>query len=209
MEDNPRRGDYAVKTIAEGLVEFQEISERLLTDLQEYLEPYRAVLGDGRFREGLNELVAGMLGARSPQMTKAASSAPGQVKEPFSLAKRFYRLMGSDNYSHVEWLKVLQSDARSVVERAGQQQLVVAMDRVNFEQPDAEQVEGISTVYKATSPGADGKARLTSGFPTVLCELVNLSQPAVPYAHFSLTQRRISSVKTEKSSGPLPKRPKS
>ena len=173
-----------MKTIPEGLAEFQEISERLLTDLQEYLEPYRAVLGDGRFRDGLNELVAGMLGARSPQMTKAAGSAPGQVKEPFSLAKRFYRLMGSDNYSPVDWLKALQSDARRVLEQAGQQQWVVAMDMVNFEHPYAEQVEGISTVYKATPPGPDGKARLTSGFPTVLCELVNLSQPAVAYAHF-------------------------
>ncbi len=39
-------------------------------------------------------------------------------------------------------------------------------------------------MYKATPPGPDGKARLTAGFPTVLCELVNGSQPAIPYAHF-------------------------
>lgn len=173
-----------MRTIAEGMGAFQEISERLLRDLQGYLAPYRAVLGDERFRGGLNELVAGMLGAGSPQMTKAASSAPGQVKEPFSLAKRFYRLMSSDNYSHGDWLKALQRDARRVVEQAEEQQLVVALDMVNFEQPYAEQVEGISTVYKTTPPGSDGKARLTSGFPTVLCELVNLSQPAIPYAHF-------------------------
>jgi len=84
----------------------------------------------------------------------------------------------------VDWLKVLQADARRVVEQANPEQVIVALDRVNFEQPYAEQVEGISTVHKATPPGPDGKARLTSGFPTVLCEIVNLRQPAIPYAHF-------------------------
>ncbi len=132
-----------MKTIPEGLAAFQEISERLLTDLKRYLEPYRAVVGDARFGEGLDELVAGMLGAGSPHMTKAAGGAPGQVKVPFSLAKRFYRLMGSANYSHVDWLKVLQADARRVVEQAKVEQVIVALDMVNFEQPYAEQVEGI------------------------------------------------------------------
>jgi hypothetical protein len=173
-----------MKTIAEGLAAFQEISERLLTDLKRYLEPYRAVVRDARYGDGLDELVAGMLGAGSPHMTKAAGSAPGQVKAPFSLAKRFYRLMGSENYSHADWLKVLQADARAVVVQAHPKQVIVALDMVNFEQAYAEQVEGISTVHKATPPGPDGKARLTSGFPTVLCEAVNLLQLAIPYAHF-------------------------
>ena len=173
-----------MKTITEGLAAFQEISERLLIDLKRYLEPYRAVVGDARFGDGLDELVAGMLGAGSPHMTKAAGGAPGQVRVPFSLAKRFYRLMGSTNYSHVDWLKVLQADARRVVGQTKVEQVIVALDMVNFEQPYAEQVEGISTVHKATPPGPDGKARLTSGFPTVLCEIVNLPQPAIPYAHF-------------------------
>lgn len=173
-----------MKTITEGLDAFQKVSERLLVDLGEYLKPYGAVLGDARFAEGLEELVAGMLGARSPQMTKAASSAPGQVKVPFSLAKRFYRLMSSGNYSHADWLKAIQADARAAVEHTAAKRLIVAMDMVHFEQPYAEVVEGISTVYKATPPGPDGKARLTSGFPTILCEIVNLTQPALPYAHF-------------------------
>jgi hypothetical protein len=133
-----------MKTIAEGLEVFQEVSERLLRDLQAYLKPYRAVLSDARFGEGLNELVAGMLGAGSPQMTKAASSAPGPVKTPFSLAKRFYRLMGSEKYSYGDWLKALQSDARAVVEHAAPRQVIVALDMVNFEQPYAQYVEGIS-----------------------------------------------------------------
>lgn len=173
-----------MKTIVEGLAVFQEVSARLLTDLAVYLEGYGAVLGDARFRKGLNELVAGMLGAGCPHMTKAASSAPGQVKAPFSLAKRFYRLMSSENYSSSDWLKALQSDARAVVEQAAPQQVIVALDIVNFEQPYAEHVEGLSTVHKSTPPGPDGKARLTAGFPTVMCEIVNLSQPAIPYAHF-------------------------
>ncbi len=173
-----------MKTIPEGMEAFQEISERLLTDLKKYLAPYRAVVKDARFADGLDELVAGMLGAGSPHMTKAAGSAPGQVKAPFSLAKRFYRLMSSQNYSHADWLKALQDDARALLEQHQPSQVVVALDMVNFEQVYASQVEGISTVHKTTPPGPDGKARLTSGFPTVLCEVVNLPQPAIAYAHF-------------------------
>ena len=45
-----------MKTITEGLDAFQEISERLLVDLKKYIEPYRAVVGDTRFGEGLEEL---------------------------------------------------------------------------------------------------------------------------------------------------------
>ncbi len=77
-----------MKTITEGMEAFQEISERLLRDLKAYLARYRAVVKDARFEDELDELVAGMLGAGSPQMTKAAGSPPGQVKAPFSLAKR-------------------------------------------------------------------------------------------------------------------------
>src|SRR6266508_1679729 len=120
-----------MKTIADGMAAFQEISERLLTDLEKYLEPYRAVVKDARFRNGLNELVAGMLGAGSPQMTKAAGSAPGQVKAPFSLAKRFSRLMSSQNYSHEDWLKALHHNARNIIEDVHPSQIVVAMDMVN------------------------------------------------------------------------------
>lgn len=117
-------------------------------------------------------------------MTKAASSASGQVKAPFSLAKRFYRLMSSENYSHADWLKALQADARAVVDDAKAKTLIVALDMVNFEQPYAKVVEGVSAVRKDTPSGPGGKARLTSGFPTIMCELVNGAQPAVPYAHF-------------------------
>jgi len=127
------------------------------------LEPYGAVLGDARFRKGLNELVAGLLGAGSPHMTKAASSAPGQMKAPFSLAKRFYRRMGSENYGYGDGLKALQSDARVVVEQAAPAQVIVALDMVNFEQPYAEQVEGISTVHKAT-PWPRGESAADNGF---------------------------------------------
>jgi len=168
-----------MKTIPAGREAFQEISERLLTDLKEYLALYRAGVKDG-----LDESVAGMLGDRSPHMTKAAGSAPGQVKAPFALAKRFYRLMSSQNYSHADWLKALQHDARQVREHTHPNQVGVALDMVNFEPVYARQVEGLSPVRKATPPGPEGKARLTSGFPTVLCEMVNLLQPAIPYAPF-------------------------
>lgn len=51
---------------------FKSLSDSLLNDLQEFLEPFAEVLPDAQFRKTLRQFVPGMLAARSPHITKAA-----------------------------------------------------------------------------------------------------------------------------------------
>jgi hypothetical protein len=179
-----------MQRIDEALEAFEAVSEALLAELWEYTEPYAAALPDARFAAGLQLLVAGMLGARSPQLAKAAAHAPQADQDEKALAKRFYRLLNTPRFSHRQWLKLLYADARQVVEDSDVDRVIVALDPVNFEKAYAERIEGISTVYKSTPPGSLPRqdARLTKGYPALLAYIVNLPQPAISYARlFSYT----------------------
>jgi len=179
---------------------FRFVSEALLGQLDEYMEPYASALPDARFSEGLFLLAAGMLAARSPQVSKAAAHAPQDEQEATSLLKRFYRLLKTSRFKHRRWLKVLYADARQVVEAHDKERVVVALDPVNFEKAYAEKIEGISTVRKSTPPGTLPKqeARLTQGYPALMAYIVNLPQPAIPYARlFSYTMPEFLSENRE------------
>lgn len=64
----------------------------------------------------------------------------------------------------------------------------MAVDPVNFEKRYTDKREGISRVYKATPPAADGQARITPGYPALIAQVVKLPYPAVSYAEwFSYT----------------------
>jgi len=135
-------------------------------------------------------LAAGMLAARSPQPSKAAAHAPQGERDETSLMKRFYRLLKTPRFKHRQWLKLLYADARRVVEASDKERVVVALDPVNFEKAYAKKIEGISTVRKSTPPGTLPRqdARLTKGYPALMAYIVNLPQPAIPYARlFSYT----------------------
>jgi hypothetical protein len=94
-----------------------------------------------------------MLGARSPQLAKAAAHAPQADQDEKALAKRFYRLLNTPRFSHQQWLKLLYADARQVVEDSEVDRVIVALDPVNFEKAYAERIEGISLEFitRATS----------------------------------------------------------
>jgi hypothetical protein len=173
-----------MKRIEEALEAFKAISQVLLKELWAYIAPYAEVLPDARFAEGLQLLAAGMLAARSPQPAKAAAHAPQDDQDEKALAKRFYRLLKTPRFKHRQWLKLLYADARSVVESSDVKRVLIALDPVNFEKAYAKRIEGISTVYKSTPPGSVPRqeARLTKGYPALICYTLNLPQPAIPYA---------------------------
>lgn len=179
---------------------FKSVSEVLLGKLNEYMEPYAKALPDARFGEGLLLLAAGMLAARSPQPAKAAAHAPQDEQGETSLMKRFYRLLKTPRFKHRQWLKLLYADAWRVVEASDKERVVVALDPVNFEKAYAKKIEGISTVRKSTPPGTlpRQEARLTKGYPALLAYIVNLPQPAIPYARlFSYTMPEFRSENLE------------
>jgi len=161
---------------------FKEISQGMLDDLDEYLEPYASVMPDARFSSSLRQLVPGLLAGQSPHLTKAAAHTPDQRTTAWARAKRFYRLVNTPSFTYQVWLKPLYADAR-VIAQAEDGRVVVALDPVNLENPYARDVEGISRVRKSTPPGSltDRLARITHGYPAILAQVVNRCQPAIPY----------------------------
>lgn len=141
-------------SLANAFENFKPVSSTMLDDLHAYLEPYAAALPDARFRETLHTFVPGMLAARSPQVTKAAAHAPNDSGDSWALAKRTYRMITSDRYSYRDWARCLYANARRKARAADPDQLVVALDPVNFEKAYAKKIEGISQVYKSTPPGS-------------------------------------------------------
>ena len=103
-------------------------------------------------------------------------------------AKRGYRLLSSDRFTHRSFYKGLYRIARQAVEKEAPSRLVIALDPVNFEKPYTKKLEGVSTVHKATPPDRKGKARQTRGYPAITATVVNTKTPAVSYADwFSYT----------------------
>ena len=161
---------------------FKEISQGMLDDVDEYLEPYASVMPDARFGSSLRQLVPGLLAGQSPHLTKAAAHTPDQRTTAWARAKRFYRLVNTPSFTYRVWLKPLYADARAIAQaEAGR--VVVALDPVNLENPYARNVEGISRVRKSTRPGSltDRPARITHGYPAILAQVVNRPQLTIPY----------------------------
>jgi hypothetical protein len=161
---------------------FKEISQGMMDDLDEYLEPYASVLPDARFGSSLRQLVPGLLAGQSPHLTKAAAHTPDQHTTAWARAKRFYRLVHTPSFTYRVWLRPLYADAWAIAQ-AEDGRVVVALDPVNLENPYARDWEGISRVRKSTPPGSltDRPARITPGYPAILAQIVNRSQPAISY----------------------------
>lgn len=83
-----------------------------------------------------------------------------------------------------------RADAHRIARSAEVDRIIVALDPVNFEKAYAQKIEGISQVYKSTPPGSvpSQDARITNGYPSIIAQIVNTPQLALPYAHlFSYT----------------------
>lgn len=175
-----------MSSIDQVLDSFKRATAPLLEDLKTFLQPFAQVLPDQRYRYSLNQFVPGMLAARSPQVSQAAAHAPQRGVRTWSLAKRIYRLLDTPEFHHRAWLKVLYADARCVADKSDVERIVIAFDPVNFEQPYAEKMEHLSTVWKSTPPGSLPKreTRLTHGYPALIAQTVNLDQPTLPYARW-------------------------
>jgi hypothetical protein len=175
-----------MSSIDQVLVSFKRATTPLLEDLKTFLQPFAQVLPDQRYRYSLNQFVPGMLAARSPQVSQAAAHAPQRGVRTWHLAKRIYHLLDTPAFHHRAWLKVLYADARRVAEASQVERIIIAFDPVNFEQPYAEKMEHLSTVWKSTPPGSLPKreTRLTHGYPALIAQTVNLEQPTLPYARW-------------------------
>ena len=156
----------------------------LIESLREFLEPVLMHLPEKRLREVVLLAVQGIIGAKSPVVTRMARALADEGETIWPLAKRLYRFIWNERFSHRELLKGLYGVAQRTVAEEAPPYLVVALDPVNFEKPYTEKLEGVSTVLKSTPPGPRGQKRLTSGYPAMTATVVNLTEPVITYANW-------------------------
>jgi hypothetical protein len=149
-----------------------------------FLEPVTTRLPEKRLRRVGELAVQGILAARSPLITKMAGGVEGEEGRVLPVARRVYRFLWNNRFTHRDLLKGLYGIAQRVVGQHRPDHLVVAIDPVNFEKPYTRKLDGVSTVMKSTPPGPKGEKRLTSGYPAITATVVNLSEPVITYAQW-------------------------
>lgn len=156
--------------------------------LSEFLAPLTQLLPDQRLRRVAAVAVQGILAGQSPVVAAMAQSVSRQDADPWAAAKRVYRLLDNQRFTHAQLLEGLYAVTCNSVKREAPPYLVVAVDPVNFEKPYTEKSEGVSIVHKSTPPDLRGRARLARGYPAITATVVNTSVPATTYAQwFSYT----------------------
>ena len=156
----------------------------LMDELTAFLEPVLVHLPEKRLREVGKLAVRGIIGAQSPLVTQMARALTRDEETVWPLAKRLYRFIWNERFSHRDLLKGLYGIAQRTVAEHAPSHLVVALDPVNFEKPYTKELEGVSRVMKSTPPGPRGQKRLSWGYPAMTATVVNLPEPVVTYANW-------------------------
>ena len=158
-----------------------------------FLEQMIDAMPDRRLGQVIPLAVQGILGSESPVVLQMAQTVSRTESEVWPAAKRIYGLLKNPRTSYDQMSSALYKISEANVARDGVERLVVAIAPVNFEKPYTKKLEGVSTVYKSTPPDNFGKARLTSGYPSITATTVNTRIPATTYANwFSYTTDFVS-----------------
>jgi hypothetical protein len=172
--------DTIVETGSEGKLPVRAFETRL----QSFVEPLRAFLPDERLRAIPALAIQGILAGQSPLITRMATGVSRTQTTSWPMAKRLYRFIWNERFTHRHLLKGLYALAQKQVAQAGCRFLLVALDPVNFEKPYTHALEGVSSVMKRTPPGPGGEKRITPGYPAITATVVNLPVPVITYANW-------------------------
>ena len=160
----------------------------LTNSMETFLKPMMEILPDKRLQRVVPLAVRGILGSESPVVTQIAQTVARSESGVWAAAKRIYRFLDNERFSHQELEQGLYSISKTNIQQENPAYVVVALDPVNFEKAYTTKLEGVSTIYKSTPPQRNGQARLTPGYPAITATVVNTKIPAVTYANwFSYT----------------------
>jgi hypothetical protein len=157
-----------------------ELEEALIA----FLEPVLLHLPEKRLQEIGRLAVQGVISGQSPVVTQMARGVRQEETAIWPMAKRLYRFLWNERFSHRDLLKGLYGIAQRAVAEHAPSHLVIALDPVNFEKAYTEALEGVCTVMKSTPPGPGREKRLTPGYPAMTATVVNLPLPVVTYANW-------------------------
>jgi hypothetical protein len=171
--------------------------EELTQAAKGYLEPMLRQLPEKRLRVVGVLMVLGILAGQSPLITHMARGVRDGSRYITEVARRIYRFVWNRRMSYRTLQQGLYAIGQTTVARYQAQELVVAIDPVNFEKPYTQALEGVSTVHKSSPPDRDGKARLVRGYPALTACVVNLPEPALTYAQWFSYSREFLSENAE------------
>jgi len=150
----------------------------------QFLSPLLARLLDKRLRKVAVMAIRGILASQSPLVSRIAKGLVREQRCQRPMMRRLYRFLWNKRFDSQTLLTALYEITREIVERYACDDLLVAIDPVNFEKPYAEHLEAVSTVMKSTPPGRNGEKRLTSGYPAITATIVNLPERGITYANW-------------------------
>jgi hypothetical protein len=156
----------------------------LQAEIRRYVEPMTGNLPDKRLRDVVCMGVQNILATETPVIAAMSRSASRVEAECWAMAKRMYRFLENDRFSHHDLYKGLYRIAQKSVQEENPDYVVVAIDPVNFEKPYTKKLEGVSTVYKSTPPNLDGEKRLAKGYPAITASVVNTRVPGICYVNW-------------------------
>lgn len=156
----------------------------LQASLATYLEPMSRLLPDRRLGAVVQHGVQSILATETPVIAAMARSVARTEADCWAAAKRVYRFLENERFTHHQLFKGLYRMAQQTVAQEAPAYVVVAIDPVNFEKPYTHALEGVSTVYKSTPPTLEGGKRLARGYPAITASVVNTQVPGVCYANW-------------------------
>jgi hypothetical protein len=160
-------------------------------------QPMQAGLPDTRLKAVIPLAVRCILATETPVIAAMSRAVSRLEAECWAAAKRIYRFVDNERFDHEVLFDGLYAMTQANVIQEAPEDLVVAIDPVNFEKPYTEKLEGVSTVYKSTPPDVDGKKRLAHGYPAITATVVNTRVPGVCYANWFSYQLDFISQNTE------------
>jgi hypothetical protein len=152
---------------------------KLQAEIKEFIEPMTAILPDKRLCEVVCMSIQNILATETPVIAAMSRSASRVEADCWAIAKRVYRFLENERFTHHHLYKGLYRITQETVKEENPNYVVVAIDPVNFEKPYTEKLEGVSTVYKSTPPNLDGEKRLAKGYPAITASVVNTHVPGI------------------------------
>ena len=116
------------------------------------LEPMTENLPDKRLKAVVCQSVQSILATETPVIAAMSRSVSRVEADCWAAAKRIYRFLENERFTHHHLFKGLYRMAQKTVEQEAPGYVVVAIDPVNFEKLYTQKLEGVSTVYKSTPP---------------------------------------------------------
>jgi len=122
-----------------------------LAGLRQFIQQFEGIFPDRRLHRVFGQLLKGVIAAGVPILSGIAAAVIGSTdpRRGFHVAKRHYRRLENDRFSHRDLLKPAYGQTRRLFSSVKDKYILIALDFSNLEKPYGYRFEGLCTL-KAT-----------------------------------------------------------